>query len=273
MVRRVLGAQAHVEEEGLLRRDGPLGADEADRLVHDVLGQVVTLVVGRLDVVVVEHQLRMPLARLALEEAIVAVKPPLQGPLVEGTGLGGLEGGRQVPLARGEGVVAGGTQHFGQGAGAAGDAPAHAREAQVPVRQPAHAHRVMIPARQQGGAGRRAQRGRMEVGVAQAARGQGVDVRRGDLRAVAAQVREAEVVEDDADHVGRAGRRPGRLGPVGAGFAGGQAEAVAVGRLAHGVSLDRNSGGKAGAAQRKPMWPAVASGRLALRAARRKRKQ
>ena len=149
VVRRMLGAEAHVEEEGLLGRDGALGADEADGLVDDVLREVIALPVGRLDVMVVQHQLGVPLAGLALEEAVVPVKAALQGPLVEGTGLRGLEGGCQVPLAGREGVVAGGPQHLGQGAGAAGDAPPHARESQVPIRQPAHAHGVMVSTRQE----------------------------------------------------------------------------------------------------------------------------
>ena len=277
VVRRVLGTQAHVEEEGLLRRDGALGADEADGLVDDVFREVIALAVGRIDVMVVEHQFGVPLAGLTLEEPIIAVEAALQRPLVEGASLRGLEGGRQVPLAGGEGVVAGGPQHLGQGACATGDAPPHPREAQVPVGQPAHAYRMVVAAGQQGRAGRRAQGGGVEVGEAQAAGGQGVDVRRGDLRAVAAQVGEAEVVEHDADHIGRAGRGLGRLGPVRPGLTCGQAEAVAVGRLAHGVSLRDGSvgmsSGRASAAQRKPMCPAVASGRLALRAATRKRKQ
>ena len=225
---------------------------------------------------IVEYQFGVPLAGLTLEEPIIAVEAALQRPLVEGASLRGLEGGRQVPLAGGEGIVAGGPQHLGQGAGAAGNAPAHPRKAQVPVGQPAHADRMVVSAGQQGGTGRRAQGRGVEVGEAKAAGGQGVNVRRGDLRAVAAQVGEAEVVEHDADHIGRAGRSLGRLGPVRPGLAGGQTEAVAVGRLAHGVSLGDGSVGSSGlasAAQRKPMCPAVASGRLALRAATRKRKQ
>ena len=154
MVRRMLGAEAHVEEERLLGRDGALGADEADGLVNDVLREVIALAVGRIDVMVVEHQFGVPLAGLAFEETIVAVESALEWPLVKGARLRGLEGGRQVPFAGGEGVVAGGPQHLGQGACAAGDASAHPREAQVPVGQPSHAHRMVVATRQQGGAGR-----------------------------------------------------------------------------------------------------------------------
>ena len=77
----------------------------------------------------------------------------------------------------------------------------------------------------------------MEVGVAKAMGRQGVDVRRGDLGAIATQIGETEVIEDDADHIGRAGRGPGRLRPVGTGLAGGQAQVVAAGRRTHAVSF------------------------------------
>src|SRR5947207_12413493 len=63
------------------------------------------------------------------------------------------------------------------------------------------------------GAGRRAQRGGVEVGVAEAAAGEGVEVRRVDVGAVTAELGEAHVVEHHEDDVGRAGRRPRLLGP------------------------------------------------------------
>ena len=54
------------------------------------------------------------------------------------------------------------------------------------------------------GARRRAQRGDVEAVVAQPAGGEPVDRRRVDVGAEAAELREAEVVEDDHDDVGRA---------------------------------------------------------------------
>ena len=85
-MRRVLGAQAQVQEKGLVRRDRLLLADHADRLVDDVLGQVIALAVRRLDVVVVQHQFRMPLVGFAFQETVEAVEAALQRPLVVGAG-------------------------------------------------------------------------------------------------------------------------------------------------------------------------------------------
>ena len=104
-----------------------------------------------------------------------------------------------------------------------GDVAAHVGVAAVEVGDGAHPHGVVVPAGEQRGPGRRAQRGDVEIGVAQPLRGQTVDVRRGQLGAVAAEVGEPGVVEEDEHHVGRVlagvgrGRPPrGRFG-LGAG--------------------------------------------------------
>ena len=120
MVRRVLGPEGHVQEEGLARAGRLLVADEADRLVHDVGREVVVGRVGRLDVVVVEHQFRMPLVGLALQEAEVAVEAALQRPLVVGAGGRRVLHGGEVPLAHGEGGIALVAQHLGHGGGVVG---------------------------------------------------------------------------------------------------------------------------------------------------------
>ena len=75
-----------------------------------------------------------------------------------------------------------------------------------------HAVAVVVAPREQARAGRRAERGRVEVGEAYAVGGEPVDGRRRDVGAVAAELREADVVEHDQQHVGRAGRRPGSGG-------------------------------------------------------------
>ena len=92
-----------------------------------------------------------------------------------------------------------------------------ARIAWARMGQPAAAHRVLVLAGEQRGKRRRAHRHGGVAGEAQPADGQRVDVRRADLAAVAAEVREADVVEQDHDHVGRAlargpARRPPRRG-------------------------------------------------------------
>ena len=169
----------------------------------------------RLDRMVVRIELRRELVGLALQEAVVAVKPARQRPLIEGTSDRRLLHRRQVPLADREGGIAVRPQHLGNGAGALGHRAGAVRKAGVPVREPAHADRVMIAPGQQRRAGRRAQRRGVEVGVAQAACGQPVDVRRLDRGAVAAEMRKAEVVEQDDQHVRRALARPRIVRPPG----------------------------------------------------------
>jgi hypothetical protein len=57
----------------------------------------------------------------------------------------------------------------------------------------------------------------VEVGVAQAALGELIDVRRGDVGAEAAELGEADVVEHHDDDVRGAVGRAGPIGPVGHG--------------------------------------------------------
>ena len=250
-MRCVLRSQAHVQKERLVGSDHLLGADEVDRGVDNVLGQVITLAVRGLDVVVVQGELRMPLAGLALQETIEAIEAALQRPLVEGARGRGFEGRGQVPLAGRESVVALQPQHLGQRAGTARDAPAHTRKAQVPVGQPAHADRVVVAPGEQGGPRRRTQGGGVEVGVTQPACGQRVDVRRLDLRAVAAQIGEAQIVEHDVDHIGSTRRGADRRGPVRCRLGGGVADGGAALVLTHDISRLFEIVGSA-PAQRKP---------------------
>ena len=70
-----------------------------------------------------------------------------------------------------------------------------------------HAVAVVVAAGEQARAGRRAQRGGVEVRVAVALAGEAVEARRGDVGAVAAELRVAHVVEQHDHDVGRALRR------------------------------------------------------------------
>jgi hypothetical protein len=58
----------------------------------------------------------------------------------------------------------------------------------------------------------------MKVGVAQSLSGETVEHRRVDVGAETAELREADVVEDDEQHVGRTGRRAARRRPPRGGF-------------------------------------------------------
>ena len=74
VVRPVAGAGRPVHEEGLVGREGAVLAQPGERLVRQVLAQVVLLVVRRLDRIGVLEQARLPLRGLAGEEAVEVVE-------------------------------------------------------------------------------------------------------------------------------------------------------------------------------------------------------
>ena len=216
LVRRMAGAQCQPGEPRRARRIGRVVGDHADGLVHQIGRQVVAAGegAGRIDMGVVAHQLGRVLVGLGVHEAVEAVEAAAQRPAVEGAGRAALRQRRDMPLA--EHVVAKAlrAQHLGQRAGLARDLAAVARVAAVEVGQAAHAHRMVVAPGQQRGARGAAHRRGVEAAVAQAAPRQCVDVRRADGRAVAAEVGEADIVEQDHQDVGRARGRLGRLRPV-----------------------------------------------------------
>ena len=116
MVRRVRRAGAEVQVERLVRVDLLGVGDELDRLVDQVLGQVVALLrrARRLDLVVVVDQVGIPLARVAAEEPVEALEAAPQRPAVVRPGRRLLVARRQVPLADHVGVVAVLEQHLRQ---------------------------------------------------------------------------------------------------------------------------------------------------------------
>ena len=205
---RVTCSEGQIGEEGAIGPDRLCVVDEADRAVDQVLAQVVPLfgLSGRRDRMVVVDELGMELIGLPLEEAVVAVEAALAGPLVVGSGRGGVLHGAEVPLAECEGRVALVAEHLCHGRSAMGHRPAHVREAAVEVRDRAHPDGVVVPAGEQRGAGRRTEGCDVEVGVPEAARGEAVDGRSGEVRPVTPEVGEAGVVEEHEDHV-RGARR------------------------------------------------------------------
>ena len=108
MVRRVGRAGRVVQEERLVRRDRLRVRDELDRLVGDVVGEVVTLgrKLGLVHRVVVVHQVRVPLVGLRAEEPVEPLKPAAGGPVPPGGGEVHLHRRAQVPLAHHVGVPA-----------------------------------------------------------------------------------------------------------------------------------------------------------------------
>ena len=124
------GARAW-RREAKYRKNGLPGAaccwslHHADGLVGQVLAQVVAVLgpARRLDVVVVVDQIGGPLVGLALQEAVVALEARGQRPAGRtGPAAERSPRGAQVPLADGQGGVAGVAQHPGQRGGRLGDA-------------------------------------------------------------------------------------------------------------------------------------------------------
>ena len=142
-----------------------------------------------------------------------------------------------MPLADHEGGVAGAVEHLGHRGRLVGDAAPHVGEPGAEVRDGPHAHRVVVAAGEQRGPGGRAQRRDVEVREAQATGGEAVDVGRREVGPVAAEVGEAEVVEEDHHDVrgmvaGVGGIGPRRLG-LGDGPADDPVEPVGVVRTVH----------------------------------------
>jgi hypothetical protein len=218
VVGRVAGPGGVVEEERLVRRRHVRVLDHLDGVVGQV-GVEVVAVLGRRrrrDGRVVLHQVGEPLARVATHEAVVALEAPAERPGTVRARARRLGGRGEVPLADGEGVVAGVAQDGRQeGLVGAGHAVV-AGESHRQLDQRTDPHAVVVAPTQQARPGRRAQRRGVEVRVAQPPGGE--PAQRGHLAAATegGRLREADVVEHQQHDVGRAlprlgHRRPGRL--------------------------------------------------------------
>ena len=193
----------------------------ADRLVDQVGCQVIARRegAGRFDRRVVAHQFRRVLVGLGIHEAVIAIEAAAKRPTVERAGRARLGKRRHVPLAQHVVAIAVRSQHLGDGAGFLGDLAAVARKSGIEIGEAADAHRMMVAAGQQRRTRGRAHGRRMEAGVAQATLGNRIHRGCGDRRAVAAEVGEADIVEQDDQDVGSPFRAPGRVRPVRLGLA------------------------------------------------------
>ncbi len=209
LVRRVAGARGEVEQERLV---GPVGAqvlDVADRAIGQILGEVVAFLgrTGRRHLMVVVDQIRVVLVRLAGEEAVEALEALAEGPAMPRPAERHLSRRRQMPLAECEGGVAVAHQGLGEEAVLGRDGGVVSREARGELDDARHATGVVVAPGQQAGARRRAQCRGVEVRVTQPARRQAIEGGRGDVRAIAAELGVADVVEENEDDVRRAGGR------------------------------------------------------------------
>ena len=209
-MRRVCRAEAEVQVEGLIGVDLLRVGDERDRLVDQVLAQVVALLgcARRLDLVVVVDEVGIPLARVAAEEAVEALEAAAERPARVRPRRRLLVGRGEVPLADHECVVALLDQHLREEPVLERHHAVVARIAGGELGDAGHPVAVMVAAGDDTGAARRAERRRVHVRVAQPASGETVEVRCLDRAPVAAELAEAGVVQNDEEHI-----RGALLGP------------------------------------------------------------
>ena len=101
-MRRVAGAKCDPGEPGNVRTVGDMVADEADRLVDQILGQMIAVRIRArwIDMRVVGDELRRVLVGLGIEEAVEAVEAAAERPAVERPGRARLRERRDVPFAQ-----------------------------------------------------------------------------------------------------------------------------------------------------------------------------
>ena len=189
----------------------------SDRLVDQVLAEVVTLLgrARRLHLVVVVHQVRIPLAGVTAQEAVEALEAAPQRPPVERARARLLVARRQVVLPDHERAVTVLQEHLGQEAVLERD---HAVVPGITARQlgdGGHRVAVMVAARQDARTARRAQRRRVHVAVPQAVRRERIETGRLDRAAVTAQLAEPRVIQHDEQHIRRTLAGPHRAGHAG----------------------------------------------------------
>ena len=213
MVRGMRGARRVVDEERLVGHQRLLLRDPVDRVIGHVLREVVPLLgcpVGlHGDRVLVDR--RRVLVRLAADEAVEVLEARARRPRAERAHGARLPDRHLVALPELRGRVAVQLQRLGERREGVRPDRVVARRRGRDLRDPAHADRVVVAACEERLAGRRAERGRVEAVVLEAVRREALGCRRRDRPAERARRREADVVEQDNEHVGRALRRPERL--------------------------------------------------------------
>ena len=163
----------------------------------------------------VAEQVRLPLARVAADKAIEILEAHSVRPLIERPGLARLVRRRVVVLAEPRGRVAVLLQDCADGALVDRDDRVVTRKTRRYFADHPVAHRVMVASRDDRRPRRRAERGGVEIGVAQPLRGDSVERRCRDHPAKCARRAEAGIVGHDEQHIGRALRRHDARSPPG----------------------------------------------------------
>ena len=216
IVRR-MGAAGHViDKERLVRRDLLELLHVVDGLVgHGGREIPAGIALEGKDRGRVAIEVRLPLARVAADEAVEIVEAHSNRPLVERPSLGRLIGRRVVVFAEPRGPVTVLLQDRADGAVGFQNDRVVARKAGADFVHDAEARDVVIATRDQRRPRRRAQRGRVEVGVAQPGLRDAIQSRTGDDAAEGARHAEAVVVRHDEQDVRRALRRHDARRPPG----------------------------------------------------------
>ena len=167
-MRRVRGAGRVIDEERLARVDLVDAVQVVDGVVGHAGDQVpARLALERIDLGRVAEEVRLPLVGVAADEAVEILEAHAGRPLVERPDLAGREGRRVVVLAEPGGGVAVVLEDAADGGLVLGDDAVVAGEAGGLLRDHAEAGRVMVAPGDQRGARRRAERGGVNVVVAQ----------------------------------------------------------------------------------------------------------
>ena len=215
VVRRVAAAGRVVHHPRLGRVLRPHRVQPLDRLVGDVVGEVVRLAVlalGHAQRPVVLGDDRVVLAGRAAQEAPPVVEAPRLRPVVERAGRALHVVRREVPLAEAAGDVAVLLEDARERRHNCGLRGGVAGERAGVLGDRAEADPMLVAPGQQRGAGRRADRGHVEPVVGQPHLLDAGEGGRADRAAERVGAAEAGVVDEDEQHVGRA---LGRLGPPG----------------------------------------------------------
>ena len=213
-MRSVRRPRCEVHEERLVGHERLLLARPLDRLVGHVLGEVVALLRRRLGLdrrrALVDG--RVVLVRLAADEAVEVLKACTAGrPRIERAHRARLPDRHLVALTELGRRIAVEQQRLRQRRAGIGPNRAVSGRRGGELGDDAHAHGVMVAPGQQGGPRRRAQGRRVEAVVLQAAPCQPLGRRHRARPAERARRGEADIVEQDDEHIGGAGRGKQRL--------------------------------------------------------------
>ena len=212
VVRRVRGAGSEVHEERLVGHQRLLLAHPRDRLIGEVLGQVVALLrpPRRLDRRRPLVQRGIPLVVLAADEAIEVLKARAGGPHPERPHRAGLPDRHLVALAELPRRVPVELQHLRERRLRVRTQRTLARRRGRRLGDAAHPDRVVIAPRQQRRPRRSAQRRRVKARIAQALAGEPIERRRSARATKRARRTEPHIVDQHDQHVRRPIRRPQR---------------------------------------------------------------